>query len=135
MNEEPEVLLDTALATLPLTPLPDGFMTRLRHNLTPRVVPVARFRLDFLDVALPLGVGVFAAAILLVFGWYTGLLALDWLPSPTQPLNLPSLTDLSVTIWAGVGILILAIEAILAILCILAYTLWGDNSTSFISPG
>ena len=126
MNQETEVLLDTALATLPITPLPDGFMARLRHNLAPRIVPVARFRLDFLDMALPLGVGVFAAAILLVFCWYTGILFPDWLPSPTHPLNLPSLTNLSLTTWAGVGLLILAVEAVLAVLGVVAYNLWSD---------
>ena len=130
MNEQTDVLLDTALTTVPLAPLPDGFMARTLRRLPPRAVPVIRFRLDFLDVALPVGIAVFAAAILLVIGWSTGILALDWFPAPATPLTLPSLTSLSLTTWAGIGVLVLAIEATLAMVGVLAYSLWGDAAAT-----
>ncbi len=130
MNEQTDVLLDTALTTVPLAPLSDGFMARTLRRLPPRAVPVIRFRLDFLDVALPVGIAVFAAAILLVIGWSTGILALDWFPAPTNPLPLPPLTSLSLTTWAGIGVLVLAIEATLAMVGVLAYSLWGDAAAT-----
>ena len=134
MNEQTEALLDTALTTVPLAPLPDGFMARTLQRLPPRAVPAIRFRLDFLDVALPVGIAVFAAAILLVICWSTGILALNWFPAPATPLTLPSLTSLSLTTWAGIGVLVLAIEATLAMVGVLAYSLWGDAAATFSAP-
>lgn len=126
----PDVLIETALATLPLTPLPDGFMARTMSRLAPRPVVVARFRLDFLDVALPVGLSVFAAAVVLLCLWLTGFLALPWLPAFTDAVALPALSQFSLTTLTGIGILILAIEAVLAVLGVLAYSLWVDNNTT-----
>lgn len=129
----PDILVETALATLPLAPLPDGFMARTMHRLAPRPVVVARFRLDFLDVALPVGVSVFAAAVVLLLLWLTGFLVLPWLPAFTDAVTLPTLSQFSLTTLTGIGILILAIEAVLAVLGVLAYSLWVDGSTPFAS--
>ncbi len=131
MNEQTDTILETALTTVPLAPLPTGFMARTLRQLPPRAIAVIRFRLEFLDMALPLAVGVFVAAILLVIGWYTGILSLDWFPAPANPLILPSFTTLPLTTWAGIGVLILAIEAMLTMVGVLAYTLWGDAAAGF----
>ena len=134
MNEQTDTILETALTTVPLAPLPAGFMARTLRQLPPRAVPVIRFRLEFLDMALPLAIGVFAAAILLVMGWYTGILSLDWFPTPANPLTLPSLTTLPLTTWAGIAVLVLAIEAMLTVVGVLAYSLWGDAAAGFSAP-
>ncbi len=127
MNEfaappHPDSIVETAFATLPVVPLPPGFTRRTLARLTSQPT----FRLDFLDLAMPLGVGVFAAALLFLTFWLSGNLTSDWLPHPTHIITLPSLKELSLTFWVGAGILILAVEAMLALLGLLAYSLWSD---------
>lgn len=130
----PDVLVETALATLPLAPLPDSFITRTMGRLTPRPVIVARFRLDFLDMALPVGLSVFAAALVLLIFWLTGFLSFSWLPVFAEPIEIPPLTQFPFTTLTGIGLLLLAIEAVMAVLGVLAYNLWVDNNPPFASP-
>lgn len=129
----PDVLVETALATLPLAPLPSGFIPRTMRRLTPRPVIVARFRLDFLDMAIPVGLSVFAAALVLLTLWLIGFLSFPWLPAFAEPIEIPSLTQFPLTTLTGIGLLLLAIEAVLAVLGVLAYNLWVDNNPPFTS--
>lgn len=122
MNEtqRQEALLDAALDAYPLAPLPAGFVRATMARLAPPI----RFRLHFLDVALPFG---FALLMVTVFGLFI------WLSSTIAPANL-SLPDLGALpaldiggiSWAAVVFLILLGE----VACLLAgviFMAWGDG--------
>jgi len=58
-----EITLDAALDSYPLAPVPAGLVRRALAQIQPR--PVVKFRLDFLDFAVPSFLVIF---ILLTFG-------------------------------------------------------------------
>lgn len=82
MMTEPQTELDNAiieaLEDLPLAPLPPGFVYATMRKITPK----PRFRLQFLDLALPVLSGVFFVCTLMILGWFTGNFTYEWLPYP-----------------------------------------------------
>lgn len=62
-----EQLLDQALTTLPLAPLPAGFTARVMAQIEqPAPIAPVRFRLDFLDWAVPTFTAVFVIVVWLL---------------------------------------------------------------------
>ncbi len=75
-SPEMDPRLDRALDTVPLAPLPSGFVRRTVQRLP---APRPRFRLDFLDVALSAFLLVFAASLALAGFWLANLVDPLWL--------------------------------------------------------
>jgi hypothetical protein len=124
MNETQQqaALLDAALDAYPLTPLPAGFVRATMARLAP-VAPI-RFRLHFLDVALPFGSALLMVTLLALFLWLRGTMAPAGLSLPNFEA-LPSLEIAGVS-WAAVVVLILLGE----IACLLAgviFLTWGEG--------
>jgi hypothetical protein len=112
MNERQrqEAIIDAALDAYPLAPLPAGFG---RATMARLVRPV-RFRLTFLDVALPFGVALLMAALFGLFLWLRGTIALTGLTLPNFEV-VPAVAMGGVS-WAAVVFLILLGE----VACLLA---------------
>jgi hypothetical protein len=103
--------LDEALDSIPLVALPEGFTGRVLARIEH---PQVRFRLTFLDLALPTFFSMFAAIILGAAVWiYTTLdplwlprfilfLQLTWLEIKTIP-NIP-MVGFGFTLFLGFGI-------------------------------
>lgn len=64
--DDSERRIDAALGSYPLSPLPPGFTPRLMARLA---LSERRFRLDFLDLALPGFFLLFGALSLALLGW------------------------------------------------------------------
>jgi hypothetical protein len=82
--------VDSFLAELPLAPLPAGFTRRVMKALPSRQAhPLPKFRLEFLDLAIPTFTALFASlvfAILAVFAISRGPLEFLRLGLEIQPL-------------------------------------------------
>ena len=68
--------IERALDTYPLAPLPAGFVHRTMQRL-PAARP--RFRLDFLDIALPFFLSMFMVSLALAGLWMIRLVNPSWL--------------------------------------------------------
>jgi len=110
--------IDEALDSMPVVPLPEGFTSRVMAKIE---CPKVRFRLSFLDLALPAFFTLFAATIMGAAVWiYTTMdplwpprlilfLQLTWLEIRTFP-HLPLLGFGFVLLFGlGVGLLGLAL--------------------------
>ncbi len=119
MNELHDDLLTQALESYPQAPLPPGFMRRVMAQIEP--APLPRFRLQFVDLAVP----AFASLLLVMLI----LLAAqtDWLPlllgGETAVFPLLSSFQPTPTLTA----IIMAVVGELALLVILCWGLWGDS--------
>jgi hypothetical protein len=117
-TEQQEALIEAALNAYPLAPLPAGFV---RATMA-RLVPPVRFRLSFLDVALPL---VFALLIVTLFGlfvWLRGMLASTGLPLPViETLPAANLWGIS---WAAVLFLVVLAEVACLLVGVASFTRW-----------
>ena len=103
--------LDEALDSMPLVPLPEGFASRVIAKIER---PQVRFRLTFLDLALPVFFTLFAAIIVGAAVWvYTTMdplwpprfilfLQLTWLEIRTFPYL--SLLGLGAVLLFGLGV-------------------------------
>lgn len=124
-TERQEALLDAALDAFPLTPLPAGFVRATMARLAP--VPPIRFRLYFLDVALPFGFALLMVTLLVLFLWLSGTVAPAGLSLPSLPSfgELPAITVPGFSWAAVVGLILLGEVA-----CLLAgaiFLTWGDG--------
>lgn len=73
-NNDPRI--DAAINSYPLVELPEGFSTRVINSIR-RGYPQVRFRLQFIDLALPLFLSLFSLTVLSVGIW--GMNQLDLL--------------------------------------------------------
>ena len=64
-----DTLLDDWLDSVPLAPLPSGFVSRVMAQVqtVPQAVRPPRFRLEFLDWALPVFTALFALLLMLIW--------------------------------------------------------------------
>jgi hypothetical protein len=68
--DERDRKIEAALGSYPLVPLPGGFSSRLFARLGPKKVwKPARFRLEFVDLAIPAFLVVFNLLLIFVFAW------------------------------------------------------------------
>lgn len=78
----PDSIVDAALNTYPLAPVPSGLVRRTLARLQPR--PVVRFRLEFLDFVVPLFFVSFALLTLWAVFWTLNYVSpywmLEWIP-------------------------------------------------------
>jgi hypothetical protein len=118
-TEEQEAIIEAALDAYPLVPLPAGFV---RATMARLVRPV-RFRLTFLDVALPFGVALLMAALFGLFLWLRGTIALTGLTLP----NFEAVPAVAGVSWAAVVLLILLGE-VACLLAGLIFFTWGDGA-------
>jgi len=106
---DPEKLIDAALDSYPVYPVPPGFTNRVMAQIVAKPV---RFRLEFLDFILPAFFALFAGA------GFAAILAIMILPDPLwllrlqlelQPLlwQLPEIRFSSLALFASLGVLAL----------------------------
>ncbi len=78
----PDLLLDAALDSYPLTPVPSGLVRRTLARIQPR--PRPRFRLEFLDIAVPLFLVLFGLLTIWAAFWTLNYVSpywmLEWTP-------------------------------------------------------
>jgi hypothetical protein len=120
-------LIDTALNSVPLEPLPEGFVAATMARITPQ----PRFHIQFLDVAIPFSIAALVCSFVSAGLWLAGWLNAAWLPPPpvTLPIaeKLPAL--LSSAPWLGIALLLLGIEGGLALVAGACVSLWIDRPT------
>jgi hypothetical protein len=75
-------VLDAALDSYPLTPVPSGLVRRTLARIQPR--PMPRFRLEFLDIAVPLFIVLFGLLTIWAAFWTLNYVSpywtLEWTP-------------------------------------------------------
>lgn len=71
------VVLDAALDSFPLAPVPSGLVRRALARITPR--PVVRFRLEFLDFAVPLFLVTFVILTVWAAFWTLNYVSPYWM--------------------------------------------------------
>jgi hypothetical protein len=124
MNESQrqEALLDAALDAYPLTPLPAGFVRATMARLAPPV----RFRLHFLDVALPFGFALLIATLFGLFLWLRGTISLSGLPAPAFA-TLPA-ANIGAVSWPAMIFLIVLAEVACLLAGVVSFA-WWDGGT------
>jgi len=115
--------LDAAIESYPLAPLPSGFVNRLMAQVEqePRAVDLPRFRLQFLDVALPAFLALFALMVVTGGIWLGGQLNAAGLANPQSNLALIG----QIPPWFGVGALAVLGEVTMMIM--VGVRLWLDG--------
>lgn len=75
-------VLDAAIDSYPLAPVPSGLVRRTLARIQPR--PVPRFRLEFLDIAVPLFIVLFGILTIWAAFWTLNYISpywmLEWIP-------------------------------------------------------
>jgi len=125
MNEfyDQDSFLDAAIETYPLAPLPTDFVSRVMTQVgqQPQVIILPRFKLQFLDVALPAFMALFALLLVVVGMWLTG--RLDAVGLPAVQLNLALAGQ--VPPWFGISAIVVLGEVMVAIM--VGVMLWLDR--------
>jgi hypothetical protein len=117
-TQRQEALIDAALDAYPLAPLPAGFV---RATMA-RLVPPVRFRLHFLDIALPLGFALLMVTLFGLFVWLRGMLASAGLPLPAiETLPAANLGGIS---WAAVLFLVVLAEVACLLVGVASFARW-----------
>lgn len=119
MNELHDDLLTQALESYPQAPLPPGFMRRVMAQIEP--APLPRFRLQFVDLAVPAFASLLLVMLILLAAqtdWLPLLLGGETAVFPLLPSFQPTPTLTAV---------IMAVIGELALLVILCWGLWGDS--------
>ena len=120
-----EQLIDEALASYPLASLPDDFRAQVMGRI--QAAPRIRLQFSFLDLALPAAAAIFSLVVICLFLWLMGALNTSWLPEPAHTLSLPTLPSFTSSIWLLLGIVVMAIEAILVVIAVTGFSLWSDT--------
>jgi hypothetical protein len=122
-SNDQDSCLDAAIETYPLAPLPSGFVNRVMAQVKqqPQAIVRPRFRLQFLDVALPAFMALFALLVMVVGMWLTGQLGAAGLPA--VQLNLTSAGQ--VPPWFGISAVVVLGEVMVAIM--VGAMLWLDR--------
>ncbi len=105
-----ETRLDEAINSYPTAPLPPGFAQRVMVEVARTPQLEARFRLQFIDLALPVFMTMFGTAVLLTTLWLSGYRIFEWLPQPTISLSIANLPEAIPDNWIGIGLIILLVE-------------------------
>jgi hypothetical protein len=125
MNEfnDQDSFLDAAIETYPLAPLPTDFVSRVMTQVgqQPQVIILPRFKLQFLDVALPAFMALFALLLVVVGMWLTGRLDAAGLPAVQLNLALAG----QVPPWFGISAVVVLGEVMVAIM--VGVMLWLDR--------
>lgn len=119
MNELHDDLLTQALESYPQAPLPPGFMRRVMAQIEP--APLPRFRLQFVDLAVPAFASLLLVMLILLAAqtdWLPLLLGGETAVFPLLPSFQPTPTLTAI---------IMAVVGELALLVILCWGLWGDS--------
>ncbi|MEZ4514592.1 MAG: hypothetical protein R3C62_22195 [Chloroflexota bacterium] len=119
MNELHDDLLTQALESYPQAPLPPGFMRRVMAQIEP--APLPRFRLQFVDLAVPAFASLLLVTLILLAA------QTDWLPLLLggETAVFPLLSSFQPT--PALTAVIMAVIGELALLVILCWGLWGDS--------
>ncbi|MCL4265450.1 MAG: hypothetical protein KJ069_19705 [Anaerolineae bacterium] len=122
-----EQLLDQVLTTLPLAPLPEGFTARVIAQIEQQthMAPV-RFRLDFLDWAVP----TFTAVFVLVVWFLLQSTAAAALSGTLAGLNLPGLISMLLSHQMTRLFLLLLLEIYIG--AVVGLWLWYDRPMSVV---
>ncbi len=122
-----EQLLDQVLTTLPLAPLPEGFTARVMAQIEQQthMAPV-RFRLDFLDWAVP----TFTAVFVLVVWFLLQSTAAAALSGTLAGLNLPGLIIMLLSHQMTRLFLLLLLEIYIG--AVVGLWLWYDRPMSVV---
>ena len=125
-NPEPTpVTLEESLHTLPLAPLPPGFVRQVMVQVAaqPQTAP-PRFRLQFLDVALALALGGFMILLLSTAVWYLEQSDAGWLPALMAQIGQMAQSETAVLLWFLIAAAIAAEIALGIFVCV---QLWQDR--------
>jgi len=125
-NPEPtHVTLEESLHTLPLAPLPPGFVRQVMVQVAaqPQTAP-PRFRLQFLDVALALALGGFMILLLSTAVWYLEQSETGWLPALRAQIGQMGQSETAVLLWFLIAAAIAAEIALGIFVCV---QLWQER--------
>ncbi len=118
-------VIEMALNSVPFAPLPEDFVAATMARLALR----PRFHMQFLDVAIPFSIAALVFSALCAGLWLGGWLNAGWLPPP--PVVLPIAEVLPAALasapWLGIALLLLGIEAGLALVAGACVALWIDR--------
>ena len=116
-------LLQSAVESYPLTPLPDGFVGRvmLQVRRDTQAVVLPKFRLQFLDVALPAFLALLVALIGIVGSWWMGALGSTVMPE----IQFDWAAVRQAVPWIAVGVTALLGEV--AVVMMVGVRLWLDR--------
>jgi hypothetical protein len=116
-------ILDAAIESYPPAPLPSGFVNRVMAQVRqqPQAIVPPRFRLQFLDVALPAFLALFTFLVVVVGMWLTGQLDAAGLPGTQLNLTLAG----QIPAWFGISAVAVLGEVMVAIM--VGVTLWLDQ--------
>ncbi len=112
MNEftTQDARIDQAINKFPMETLPPGFTDRVMTQISssPQVAP--KFRLHFIDYALPVFGALFGIILTGLVAWLTGTIQIDGIPA--ADIATPIMTYLSTLSpsWIVLGVLILGAE-------------------------
>lgn len=121
MNEQ-DPLLDSALDSYPMVPLPAGFIQSTMRSIR----PLPHFQLQFLDYALPSLIATLMLVGIGLFLWLNGTLTFATLPTPELAFSFStSFRQLPTTLLLGLGI---ALEIVLMVIILVWLTLWNDST-------
>lgn len=124
--ESGEPGLEKSLRALPLVDLPPGFVNRVMVQVAaqPQMAPV-RFRLQFLDVALAIGLGSFVTLLLVMAFWYREQMDIGWLPTLMAYVGQGGQSSTAVLLWLALAGILAAEVAVGAFVCV---QLWQDRA-------
>ncbi len=111
-----ETRLDEAINSYPLTPLPPGFAQRVMVEVSRTPQLEARFRLQFIDLALPAFMTTFGTAVLLTTLWLSGHWTIAGLSQPVMTIPFSNYVEAIPDEWIGIGLMILLLELVASLI-------------------
>ncbi len=130
LQEQAEMIVETAVNEYPMAPLPTHFVTRVMARIA--VVPQWRpepFRISWRDLLLPGGTTIFTYFLISLTLWLLGR-DVAWLP--TSPALLPFTLDSLINIgWLSIAIMVILGE--IGLLLLVGLGLWWDRPLTVIS--
>lgn len=117
--------LEESLRVLPLADLPPGFAGRVMAQLAAQPqAAMPRFQLQFLDVALAMGLSSFVTLLLVMVSWYLEQTGVGWLPNLLLRAEQAAQSPTAVLLWIIVAAIIAAEVVLGAFVCV---QLWQDR--------
>lgn len=124
MNEQNQ-LIDSVLDSYPMVPLPAGFVQSTMRAIQPNI----RFRLQFLDFAIPALIAVLMMLIMGIILWLNGFLALPSIPTPELTFSFQStFSQLPTNLLFAI---FLAVETIVIVIACVYIALWESSLIPF----